>query len=98
MMVGVKNQKDPRDGLHHGGWMMKIICWCLLVIFMFFLPNEIVSFYGKLFSSLDWSRKIFLLFSSIPMLASHDKALLCYILISILVIKLEVLRNVMEAR
>ncbi|KAJ0794752.1 putative serine incorporator/TMS membrane protein [Helianthus annuus] len=45
LMVGVKNQKDPRDSLHHGGWMMKIICWCLLVIFMFFLPNEIISFY-----------------------------------------------------
>lgn len=50
LMVGVKNQKDPRDGLHHGGWMMKVICWCLLVIFMFFLPNEIISFYGKAFS------------------------------------------------
>ncbi|KAM1078173.1 hypothetical protein ACFX13_025943 [Malus domestica] len=45
MMVGVKNQKDPRDSLHHGGWMMKVICWCLLVIFMFFVPNEIVTFY-----------------------------------------------------
>ncbi|KAI7985505.1 putative serine incorporator [Camellia lanceoleosa] len=45
LMVGVKSQKDPRDGLHHGGWMMKIICWCLLVIFMFFLPNDIISFY-----------------------------------------------------
>lgn len=45
MMVGVKTQKDPRDGLHHGGWMMKVICWCLLVIFMFFLPNEMISFY-----------------------------------------------------
>ena len=47
MMVGVKNQKDPRDSLHHGGWMGKVVCWCLLVIFMFFLPNEIVSFYGN---------------------------------------------------
>ncbi|MED6218121.1 hypothetical protein PIB30_024001 [Stylosanthes scabra] len=45
LMIGVKNQKDPRDGLHHGGWMMKIICWFLLVIFMFFLPNELISFY-----------------------------------------------------
>ncbi|KAL3512007.1 hypothetical protein ACH5RR_024724 [Cinchona calisaya] len=44
-MVGVKNQKDPRDSVHHGGWMMKVICWCLLVILMFFLPNEIISFY-----------------------------------------------------
>ena len=48
-MIGVKNQKDPRDGMHHGGWMMKIICWCILVIFTFFLPNELISFYGKLF-------------------------------------------------
>ena len=49
LMIGVKNQKDPRDGMHHGGWMMKIICWCILVIFTFFLPNELISFYGKLF-------------------------------------------------
>ncbi|KAG6787818.1 hypothetical protein POTOM_003863 [Populus tomentosa] len=48
MMVGVKNQKDPRDSLHHGGWMGKVVCWCLLVIFMFFLPNEIVSFYESI--------------------------------------------------
>ncbi|KAJ9559498.1 hypothetical protein OSB04_004658 [Centaurea solstitialis] len=45
LMVGVKTQKDPRDSLHHGGWMMKVICWCVLVILMFFLPNEIISFY-----------------------------------------------------
>ena len=43
----MKNQKDPRDSLHHGGWMMKIISWFLLVILMFFLPNEIISFYGR---------------------------------------------------
>lgn len=53
MMIGVKNQKDPRDGIHHGGWMMKIICWCILVILMFFLPNEIISFYGKFHLSLQ---------------------------------------------
>ncbi|XP_077214443.1 uncharacterized protein LOC143849331 isoform X2 [Tasmannia lanceolata] len=45
LMIGVKDQKDPRDRLHHGGWMAKIFCWCLVVIFMFFLPNGIVSFY-----------------------------------------------------
>ncbi|PPS14491.1 hypothetical protein GOBAR_AA06091 [Gossypium barbadense] len=38
-------RRDPRDGLHHGGWMMKIICWFILVILMFFVPNEIISFY-----------------------------------------------------
>lgn len=49
MMIGIKNQRDPRDSLHHGGWMMKIICWCVIVILMFFLPNGIISFYGKSF-------------------------------------------------
>ena len=41
MMVGVESQKDPRDGLHHGGWMMKVIYWCILVIFILFISNEI---------------------------------------------------------
>nr|KJB67012.1 hypothetical protein B456_010G170100 [Gossypium raimondii] len=45
LMIGVKNQRDPRDGLHHGRWMMKIVCWFILVILMFFVPNEIISFY-----------------------------------------------------
>ena len=55
-MMGIKNQKDPRDSVHHGGWMIKIICWCLLVILMFFVPNEIISFYGKpyLFEVFPW--------------------------------------------
>ncbi|RZC61869.1 hypothetical protein C5167_023632 [Papaver somniferum] len=35
IMIGVKDQKDPRGRLHHGGWMMKVVSWCLLVIFMF---------------------------------------------------------------
>ncbi|XP_068652877.1 uncharacterized protein [Aristolochia californica] len=47
-MIGVKDQKDPRDKLHHGGWMAKIVTWCLVVILMFFLPNEIVSFYESI--------------------------------------------------
>ncbi|XP_057537134.1 uncharacterized protein LOC130814894 [Amaranthus tricolor] len=45
LMIGVKNQKDPRDNVHHGGWMMKIISWCLLVLLMFFVPNGFISFY-----------------------------------------------------
>ncbi|PIN11280.1 hypothetical protein CDL12_16122 [Handroanthus impetiginosus] len=28
--------------------MMKIICWCILVILMFFVPNGIISFYSEL--------------------------------------------------
>lgn len=57
LMIGVKNQKDPRDNVHHGGWMMKIISWCLLVLLMFFVPNGFISFYGTsllaLFAFLD---------------------------------------------
>ena len=52
MMIGVKTQKDPRDGIHHGGWMMKVICWFILVILMFFVPNEVISFYGECHLSL----------------------------------------------
>ncbi|PON52760.1 Serine incorporator/TMS membrane protein [Parasponia andersonii] len=26
IMVGVKTQRDPRDGLHHGGWMTALMC------------------------------------------------------------------------
>ncbi|KAG0450171.1 hypothetical protein HPP92_026825 [Vanilla planifolia] len=44
-MMGIKNQTDPRDRLHHGGWMAKIFCWSVMVFLMFFLPNGIVSFY-----------------------------------------------------
>ncbi|KAG7025705.1 putative serine incorporator, partial [Cucurbita argyrosperma subsp. argyrosperma] len=46
MMIGVKSQRDLRDNIHHGGWMVKVICWFLLVVLMFFIPNEIITFYG----------------------------------------------------
>lgn len=45
IMVGIKDQKDPRDRVHHGGWTAKILCWCILVFLMFFVPNGVVSFY-----------------------------------------------------
>ena len=48
LMMGIKDQKDPRDRLHHGGWMAKIFCWCVVVILMFFVPNGLVSFYGEI--------------------------------------------------
>lgn len=47
LMIGIKDQKDPRDQLHHGGWMAKIVCWFIVVFLMFFVPNGIVSFYGE---------------------------------------------------
>lgn len=48
IMIGVNDQRDQRDSWHHGGWMMKLILWCITVILMFFLPNGVVNFYGKL--------------------------------------------------
>lgn len=46
-MIGVKDQNDRRDSWHHGGWGVKMIAWFLLVVLMFFVPNVIVSIYGK---------------------------------------------------
>lgn len=48
IMAGIKDQKDPRDKLHHGGWMGKIFVWCVVVILMFFVPNGAVSFYESI--------------------------------------------------
>ena len=48
IMAGIKDQKDPRDKIHHGGWMAKIFCWAVIVFLMFFVPNGVVSFYGEL--------------------------------------------------
>lgn len=47
IMIGVKDQNDRRDSWHHGGWGLKMIVWFLLIVLMFFVPNVIVSFYGK---------------------------------------------------
>lgn len=46
VMIGVKDQNDRRDSWHHGGWIFKMIIWVLLVVLMFFLPNEVISIYG----------------------------------------------------
>ncbi|KZV20762.1 serine incorporator 3-like [Dorcoceras hygrometricum] len=46
IMIGVKDQNDKRDSLHHGGWIAKMVVWTLLVILMFFLPNAFISVYG----------------------------------------------------
>ncbi|XP_010546830.1 PREDICTED: serine incorporator 3 isoform X2 [Tarenaya hassleriana] len=48
IMIGVKDQNDRRDSWHHGGWVVKMIVWFLLVTLMFFVPNVIVSIYGTL--------------------------------------------------
>lgn len=48
IMIGVKDQNDRRDSLHHGGWIAKMVVWALLVVLMFFLPNVIITIYGVL--------------------------------------------------
>ncbi|RWW00637.1 hypothetical protein BHE74_00014082 [Ensete ventricosum] len=44
LMIGIKDQKDPRDRLHHGGWMPKIVCWCIVVNGSL-LPASVISLY-----------------------------------------------------
>ncbi|XP_057839431.1 uncharacterized protein LOC131049404 isoform X1 [Cryptomeria japonica] len=48
IMIGIKTQNDVRDGWHHGGWIVKMICWFVLVVLMFFLPNLVISVYATL--------------------------------------------------
>jgi hypothetical protein len=48
-MIGVKDQNDRRDAWHHGGWIAKFAVWAVLVILMFFVPNVIITVYGKFF-------------------------------------------------
>lgn len=48
IMIGVKDQNDKRDSWHHGGWMVKMIIWILLIVLMFFMPNVVVDIYGIL--------------------------------------------------
>ncbi|XP_030974943.1 serine incorporator 3 [Quercus lobata] len=48
IMIGVKDQNDKRDAWHHGGWIVKMVLWILLVVLMFFLPNAVISVYGTL--------------------------------------------------
>lgn len=48
MMIGVKDQNDRRDSWHHGGWIVKMVIWLLLIVLMFFMPNAVVDIYGLL--------------------------------------------------
>lgn len=48
IMIGVKDQNDKRDSIHHGGWMVKMVVWALLIALMFFIPNVIINIYGVL--------------------------------------------------
>jgi hypothetical protein len=46
IMIGVKDQRDYRDSWHHGGWMAKLITWCITIILVFFVPNGVANAYG----------------------------------------------------
>ncbi|KAI4342776.1 hypothetical protein MLD38_027360 [Melastoma candidum] len=45
IMIGIKDQNDRRDSWHHGGWVVKMIIWFLLIVLMFFLPNVVITVY-----------------------------------------------------
>ncbi|KAH7666951.1 Serine incorporator/TMS membrane protein [Dioscorea alata] len=48
IMIGVKDQNDRRDSWHHGGWIVKLVVWAVLIVLMFFLPNVVVTIYATL--------------------------------------------------
>ncbi|KAL9248620.1 Serine incorporator 3-like protein [Drosera capensis] len=48
MSMVLRDQNDKRDGWHHGGWIAKMIIWLLLIIFMLFVPNVVITIYGFL--------------------------------------------------
>ncbi|KAI3888097.1 hypothetical protein MKW92_006083 [Papaver armeniacum] len=48
IMIGVKNQNDKRHVIHHRGGTVKVVVWALLLVLMFFVPDNIISFYGTL--------------------------------------------------
>lgn len=48
IMIGVKDQNDKRDSLHHGGWVAKIFVWAVVIVLMFFLPNVVITVYETL--------------------------------------------------
>lgn len=47
VLIGVKDQRDQRDGWHHGGWMLKLCLWGLLILLAFLAPTGLVGAYGE---------------------------------------------------
>jgi hypothetical protein len=39
-MASIKDQKAPRDEVHHGGWIAKIFWWVVIVFLMFGLGTR----------------------------------------------------------
>jgi hypothetical protein len=48
VLIGVKDQREQRDGWHHGGWMVKLCLWALLTLLAFLAPNSLIGAYGQL--------------------------------------------------
>ncbi|KAI3863748.1 hypothetical protein MKW98_031340 [Papaver atlanticum] len=48
IMIGVKDQNDKRHVIHHRGGTVKVVVWALLLVLMFFVPDDIISLYGTL--------------------------------------------------
>jgi hypothetical protein len=47
VLIGVKDQREQRDGWHHGGWMVKLCLWALLTLLAFLAPNSLIGAYGE---------------------------------------------------
>ena len=49
ILAGIKDQKDPADKLHHGGWMAQIFLWIIIIFLLFSVPNIVLASSVKTF-------------------------------------------------
>ncbi|RIB11887.1 serine incorporator/TMS membrane protein [Gigaspora rosea] len=50
LVLGVKDNRNKWAAVHYGWWGAKVLLWMFLLVFSFFLPNEIFILWGSLVS------------------------------------------------
>ncbi|CEG67770.1 hypothetical protein RMATCC62417_04149 [Rhizopus microsporus] len=50
LLLGVRNSGQPRSSIQNGWWGPKVLCWMLLLVASFFIPNEFFRVWGNYFS------------------------------------------------
>ncbi|CEJ00743.1 hypothetical protein RMCBS344292_14792 [Rhizopus microsporus] len=50
LLLGVRNSRQPRSSIQNGWWGPKVLCWMLLLVASFFIPNEFFRVWGNYFS------------------------------------------------
>ena len=62
ILAGIKDQKDPADKLHHGGWMAQIFCWIIIIFLLFSVPNIVLASSVKTFLAIVFFLTMFIFF------------------------------------